>query len=83
MQGAVTTNPQDHANIRILRSGSEAQRRWSPETILDSQVAGNYGPLDPKVDHYWFKVAHNYESLALQDVFFAGSSCLRGLLGPG
>ena len=25
---------------------------------LDSQVAGNNGPLYPKVDHYWFKVAH-------------------------
>ena len=33
---------------------------------LDSQVAGNNRPPYPKVDHYWFKVAHNYESLALQ-----------------
>ena len=34
---------------------------------LDSQVAGNNGPLYPKVDHYWFKVvAQNYEPLALQ-----------------
>ena len=33
---------------------------------LDSQVAGNNRPLYPKVDHCWFKVAHNYEPLALQ-----------------
>ena len=33
---------------------------------LDSQVAGNNRPLYPKVDHYWFKAAHNYEPLALQ-----------------
>ena len=33
---------------------------------LDRQVAGNYRPLYPKVDHYWLKVAHNYEPLALQ-----------------
>ena len=32
----------------------------------DSQVAGSYRPLHPKVDHSWFKVAHNYELLALQ-----------------
>ena len=31
---------------------------------LDSQVAGNNRPLYPKVDHYWFKVAHNSEPLA-------------------
>ena len=29
-------------------------------------MAGNNGPLYPKVDHYWFKVAHNSEPLALQ-----------------
>ena len=34
--------------------------------LLNSQVAGNNGPLYPKVDHYWFKVAHNYTPLALQ-----------------
>ena len=33
---------------------------------LDRQAAGNNGPLYPKVDHYKFKVAHNYEPLALQ-----------------
>ena len=33
---------------------------------MDSQVAGNKRPLHRKVDHYWFKVAHNYEALALQ-----------------
>ena len=33
---------------------------------LGSQVAGDSRPLYPKVDHYWFKVAHNYEPLALQ-----------------
>ena len=33
---------------------------------LDSQVAGNNRPLYPKVDHYWFKVAHDHEPLALQ-----------------
>ena len=37
-------------------------------TYLDSQVAQNNRPLYPKVDHYWFKVAHNYEPLALQVV---------------
>ena len=35
---------------------------------LDSQVAGDYRPLYPEVDHYWFKVARNYEPLALQVV---------------
>ena len=35
-------------------------------SYLDIQVAGNNGPLYPKVDHYWFKLAHNYEPLALQ-----------------
>ena len=34
---------------------------------LDSQVVGNNRPLYPKVDHYWFKVAHNYVPLALQE----------------
>ena len=34
---------------------------------LDSQLAGNYRPLYPKVNHFWFKVAHNYEPLALQE----------------
>ena len=34
--------------------------------VLDSQVARNNRPLYPKVDHYWFKVAHSYEPLALQ-----------------
>ena len=33
---------------------------------LDSQVAQNNRSLQPKVDHYWFKVAHNYKPLALQ-----------------
>ena len=33
---------------------------------LDSQVAGNNRALYPKVEHYWFKVAHNFEPLALQ-----------------
>ena len=36
------------------------------QTSMDSQLAGNNRPLYPKVDHYWFKVAHNYEPLALQ-----------------
>ena len=35
-------------------------------SYLDSQVAGNNRPLYPKVDHYWIKVAHNSEPLALQ-----------------
>ena len=39
---------------------------------LDSQVAGNYRPLDPNVDLYWFKVAQNYEPLALQVVVLKG-----------
>ena len=33
---------------------------------MDSQVAGNDTPLYLKVDHSWFKVAQNYEPLALQ-----------------
>ena len=33
---------------------------------LDSQVAGNNRPPYPRVDHYWFKVAHNDELLAVQ-----------------
>ena len=33
---------------------------------LEIQVAQNNRPLYPKVAHYWFKVAHNYEPLALQ-----------------
>ena len=44
-----------------VASGPENNRYY-----LDSQVAGNKGPLYPKVDHYWFKVAHNSEPLALQ-----------------
>ena len=48
---------------------------FSPKgSYLDSQVAGNYRPLDPKVDHYWFKVAHNDEPVALQVAL--------GLVGP-
>ena len=39
---------------------------------LDSQLAGHNRPLYPKVDHYWFKVAHNYEPLALWS--FSGGS---------
>ena len=43
---------------------------WLPKEALgpclDSQVAGNHRPLYPKVDPYWFTVAHNYEPLALQ-----------------
>ena len=35
------------------------------KTNLDSQVAGNNRPLYPTVDHYWFKVARNYEPLLL------------------
>ena len=44
------------------------ERREGPHTLvcLDSQVAGNHRPLYPEVDHNWFKVAHNYEPLALQ-----------------
>ena len=33
---------------------------------LQSQVAQNNRSLYPKVAHYWFKVAQNYEPLALQ-----------------
>ena len=40
---------------------------------LDSQVAGNNRPLYPEVDHYWFKVAHNYDPLA----FRVGSTSLH------
>ena len=36
---------------------------------LESQVAQNNGPLYPKVDRHWFKVAHNYKPLALQELF--------------
>ena len=38
------------------------------KACLDIQVAGNNRPLYPEVDHYWFKVAHIYEPLALQVV---------------
>ena len=38
-----------------------------PQSVdLDSQIAGNNRPLYPQVDRSWFKVAHNYEPLALQ-----------------
>ena len=37
-----------------------------PSIYLESQVAGNNRPLYPKVNQYWFKVAHHYEPLALQ-----------------
>ena len=48
---------------------SRPEGRQSPTRLyLDSQVAGNHRPLYPKVDHYWVKVAHNYEPLALQVV---------------
>ena len=46
---------------------------------LDSQVAGNNRPLYPKVDHYWFKVAHNYGLLALQAALNLSSSSQNGL----
>ena len=50
--------------------------RYIPQAIirapLDSQAAGNYRPLYPKVDHYWFKVAHNSEPLALQAYMLEG-----------
>ena len=48
---------------RIAESGFSCMRLY---LYLDSQVAENYRPLYPKVDHYWFKVAHDYELLALQ-----------------
>ena len=41
--------------------------RYLNKNNLDSQVAGNNRPLYPKVDPSWFKVAHNYEPLALQE----------------
>ena len=49
--------------------GPTLQSRHMPQALkkhLDSQVAGNDRPPYPKVDHYWFKVAQNYEPLALQ-----------------
>ena len=51
-----------------------------PTVYLDSQVAGNNRPLYPKVDTYWFKVAQNYEPLALQVVVF--HPFLIGTWGP-
>ena len=47
-------------------SGIEVQSHH--DNHLESQVAGNNRPLYPKVDHYWFKVAYNYEPLAFQAV---------------
>ena len=52
---------------RCLAGAFERRTYPSPKrTYLDSQVAGSNRPLYPKVDHYWFKVARNYEPLALQ-----------------
>ena len=61
---------------RLFGTVSGVARAWgsgwqgaakSPKICSDSQVAGNNRPLfTPKVDQYWFKVAHNYEPLALQ-----------------
>ena len=48
------------------RLSQKWSKAWDPEAYLDSQVAGNNRPLHPKVDQYWFKVAHNSEPLALQ-----------------
>ena len=44
--------------------GYPSQKRG--HEYLESQVAQTNGPLYPKVDHDWFKVAHNSEPLALQ-----------------
>ena len=52
------------------RQSMTGHKRYLKE-YLESQVAGNNRPLYSKVDHYWFKVAHNYEPLALV-VFWAG-----------
>ena len=43
-----------------------SQQLLKRRCYLDSQVAGNNRPLYPRVDHYWFKVAPNYEPQALQ-----------------
>ena len=48
---------------------------FHPGSYLDSQVAGNKRPLSPKVDHYLFKAAHNYEPLALQSMRDQGWIC--------
>ena len=47
---------------------------------LDSQVAGRNRPLYHKVDHHWFKVAHNDEPLALQVVVW-GTTVYKGFVG--
>ena len=55
---------------------------WNPPLsgpYLDSQVAGNYRPIYPKVDQYWSNVAHNYEPLALQVQL---RTRIRGLQAP-
>ena len=56
------------AASRIWRLGHFSDVTQAFPQYLDSQVAGNYGPLYPKVDHYWLIIAHNYEPLALQVV---------------
>ena len=52
--------------IAIVSYTSAAPQNDICTVFLDSQVAGNNRPLYPKVDHYWFKVAHNCEPLAVQ-----------------
>ena len=52
----------------VANSPYDLGRLPLPGLHLDSQVAGNNGPVYPKVDHYWCKVAHDYELLALQAV---------------
>ena len=47
-------------------TGSMAHGCLMKGGYLHSQVAGNYRPLYPKVDHFWFKVAQNREPLPLQ-----------------
>ena len=65
-----TGTPLHHGYCRGLDSyhcyGMHVPQVYLNIICMDSQVAGNNWPLYPKVDHYWFKVAHNYEPPALQ-----------------
>ena len=57
----------DGLGIVSLRcTGARGSKYGVFKVSLKSQVAQNNRPLYPKVDNYWFKVACNYEPLALQ-----------------
>ena len=72
--------PAENYRLQELKHKAPSQA----EGYLHSQVAENCRPLCPKVDHYWFKVAHNYETLALQvRLFLRGVRLLDSQRGSG